>query len=265
MKFPWPLLAAVPLFACGEIKTTIDEEVQARIATVRDCFPPLYGRVETLLEVAETWKLQTPVPDPPGLTWREQGNGTVDVRYRARGDTLDLQMRFYSPDGELQDLDLSGAVSVQDAVVAAAAQLQDRFGADKKFVVGGWTIAGISADGAGVLTGIIGGTTSEPQLEELRTTTATPVAGPPPIADGTITTYGATTCSLTFGTDGLQTDTVADQLHPIGTLAVTLVGPRAAVSGTVTFDGSSVATIVVDEVEGVFTYDSDTGQVTFRG
>lgn len=258
-------LAAVSLFACGEIKTTIDEALRQRIETVRDCFPPLFAKAQALLRIAESWKLQSTLPDPPGMTWAERLDGAVDVRYRTGGATIDLLMHFYSPSGDLQDLDLSRATSLHHAVALAAVQLQDRFGADQKFIVGSWTIGGAATNGAGVLTGILGGTASEPQLEELRTTTATPDGGPPPIADGTITIVAATTCTMTFRTDGLRTDTTADQLHPIGALDLTIVGPQASVSGTATFDGSSIATIVIDDLSGVFTYDSESGKVTYTG
>jgi hypothetical protein len=259
-----PLLFAA---ACSsKITETFDADLQKRVETVTDCFPGMLAKLQALLDLANTWRLNTSgtIADPAGLAWSEQPDGTIDVTWTPNGFTLHAAIAFYSPTGVLQDLDLAGATILNDAIDRAATQLASLFPATQPFMVGDWDLAGTGVSGAGALTGIIGGSTNQNELEEIRTTTAVPAGGPPPIADGTIQLSGADDCTLTFQTSGLQTDTVPAQQYPIGTLTFTLQGPEATVAATMVFDGTVTAVLTVADIPGTFAVDLETRRVTHR-
>jgi hypothetical protein len=264
-------LAALVLPACSaEVTEFIDEDLRDRVETVEECFPDMFDKVQRLLEVANTWRLNpsSAVPDPTGLTWSEQGDGSIDVEYVANGCTIDMNIVFYSPSGAAQDLNLTGATTLHQAIDLAATELGTAFPSTNPFMVGTWTISGNKTagtiSGGGSISGIIGGTSNQNELEELRTTSATPIGTVPPNADSTVTATGTDTCTLTFNTQSIQTDTQPQQEYPIGDIAITLQGPQASVSANITFDGTVIAVILVDNIPGQFEFNLDTNDLSYR-
>lgn len=260
--------AALPFVACSSsVKDAIDGTLQERIDTIQDCFPPLFDDVGSVFEIVNSWRMRTStsIPDPTGLTWSEQGDGSVDVTFVDSGTTVTMSIVFYSPTGVAQDLDLTGATTLAQAIAAAATQLAQLFGATDPFMVGAWTIAGTGLSGSGALTGIIGGTANQNELESVSTTTATTAGGPPPVADSTITRtdVNGQMCQLTFRTENLQTDTQVDQAYPIGTVQMTIDG-KQVVTATITMDNTVIARIDVNDVPGHFEYDLETGNVDYK-
>jgi hypothetical protein len=276
MRAELKLLALAALLstpACSDSSNPL--AIQDLIDTMEDCFPGVNDKVEELLEIAGTWRMNSSVPiaDPPGLTWMEQGDGSVAVTYTVGFCTFTATIVFYTPDGMAQDLDLSLATTLNEAIDAAATQLALITGNGANpppFMVADWDLVGVGIDtfsGSGALTGFIRGN-SDPllnELESISTTTAMPSGGAPPGADGVVTsTSGATTCTLNFNTMNLETDTMIDQQFPIGTITFMLDGPDATVDATMTFDGTMVATIEVDNVPGDFSLDLVTGQLDYN-
>lgn len=261
------MIGALLLAACSSKHTEIiDVDLQKRFETVEDCFPELFPKVEDLLEVAEAWRLNssTPVPDPPGLTFAQQGDGSLLVTLVAGDCTYTMTIRFYGPGGaEQDDLPLGTASTLSEAIDLAATELRNRFADSEKFMVGDWTVAGtgVGPPAGGALTGIIGGSTNQNELEELRTTTATPAGGPPPVDDGALTLTGPPQCTLLFRTAGLITDDDPLQEYPDGEVALQLTGPEATVTAKVIFDRTAIARIEVDDVPGHFEYDLETGNL----
>ncbi len=267
-----PLLALALLAGCdSKVSSAIDTDLQQRVETLEDCFPNLYRRVQALLDLTDTWRQLNgqPIPDPVGLTWQvdaEAGGTVVDVTYVVDGTTIAMAIRFYSPTGAQQTLTtLTGQTTLDATIDAAATELRDVFGAADKFMVGDYTISGGGITGSDSLTAIIGGSTNQNELEELRTTAAssTIAGGPPDVDPATITDAGPPVCSLTFTIPGLLTDETPTQEYPIGTVTLSIAGPEATVGATITFDGSAVAVIDVDDVPGTFTFDVETRTLTF--
>jgi hypothetical protein len=267
-------LLALALFAgCdSKVSTDIDEDLQRRVETLEDCFPNLFKRVQALLDIAETWREQnsTAIPDPTGLTWvvnNEAGGTVVDVTYVIEGTTFTMAIRFYDPAGAQQDLtaEITGQSTLNLTIRAAADELRDRFGSADKFMVGDYTISGGGLSGSDSLTGIIGGSTNQNELEEIRTTAASStISGGPPATDpATIVDSGPPACTLTFNIPGLLTDETPTQQYPIGTVALTVVGPEETITATITFDGSATAVIDIDDVPGSFTFNVETRVLTF--
>ena len=265
------LLASVLLAGCdSKVSSSVDADLQDRVETLRDCFPHLYPHLQALLDVADTWRQQnaTAIPDPAGLSWQaatEPGGTVVDITYVAGATTITMALRFYAPDGTQQTIDLSGLTTLDAAVDEAASELRDRFGDADKFLVGDYTITGGGITASDALTGILGGSTNQNELEELRTTEGSDAVagGPPPVDPATITDAGPPLCALTFTIAGLRTDESPSQQYPIGTIDLAVAGPEATVQATVTFDGSSVAVIDVDDVPGAFRFDVETRTLTF--
>jgi len=251
------LCAAALLTGCdSKVESSVDAAQQARFETLSDCFPGLYQRVEQLLDVVDTWRLAngSPIADPSGLTFAEQGDGTVDLTYVVGPTTLTMTVTFYSPTGIAQDLNLGSPATLNDLVTAAAVALRTAFPSGDSFAVGDWSLAGGGISGNGAVTGVLGQDGSQNTLLELRTTTGTPAGGPPPIADSTVSDSGPPACSLTFSTTGIQIDDTPGQVYPNGTIDVTVTGPQASVDASVTFDGTSTATIVATGIAATFRF-----------
>lgn len=261
------LLPLLPLFvACNtRVTSNTDSALRARVETVQDCFPGLYARAQTVLDAAKSWRLNDGgAPASPAPTsFAEQTDGSVLVSYNVSGATLTLTVRFYSPAGVPQNLDLGTPATLDELVTTAAVALRAAFPDGDPFVVGAWNLSGAGLSGSGALTGILGGTAQQPELEELRTTSAIPAGGPPPLAAGAIADNGPPACSLTFASPGLQIDRSAAQQYPIGVLNLTIQGPSASVSATLTFDGTSVTRVVVQEISGAFLYDVVARSLTY--
>ncbi|MFQ5506119.1 MAG: hypothetical protein ACE5F1_15185 [Planctomycetota bacterium] len=261
------IAATLLVGACDRAKDAnraLDPVLQERIKTVKDCFPALQQKADVLLELANSWRMNTsqPIPDPQGLTWSEVTGGSVNVTYVTADGTIHAVLKFYNHLGEVQDLNLNAADPLSKAIKDAATQLSTQSPGTKPFIVASWTLSGPVATGSGNLTGIIGGTTNQNELEELRTTDELPSNGPPPVADSQIT-ITASACVLTFRTSGLKTDTGIDQKYPIGTVSITIVGQQTVIA-TVTFNDTAIANIVVSEVPGSFDYNLDTGDLQYN-
>jgi hypothetical protein len=262
------LLGAALLCACESKITseTVDPVLKGQLQTIAKCFPQLFAKGQDVLDLAETWRMNTngSIPDPPGVV--HTGSGPIDVTYDVGGCTITMQIRFYSPAGAEQTGIADTATTLADKIDEAATELRNLFTSGQPFLVGDWTIAGVKGgdtfSGSGALTGIIGGSTNQNELEELRTTTASPSGGPPPNADNTLQ-EGA--CTLTFNTTSLRTDESPTQEYPIGTLNVTIDDSATAASPDVTatmqFDGSAVVRIAIDGVDR-FNYNVDTRALT---
>jgi len=263
MRNPAPVLAPLALVllsACStEFRDSLDGTLQRRINTMNDCFPDLFEKADHLLEIAELWRMDTaaPIPDPPGLAWSQQGDGSLLVTLTEGACTYTMTIRFFSPVGvEQTDLVLGGAASLSEAIDDAATELRNRFAGNEPFMVGDWILAATGVSGSGALTGIIGGSMNQNELERINTSSATVVGGEPPGADATVTLPD---CSLVFRTEGtgLVTDDAPTQEYPEGTITGTIDGAET-LDFTIVFDRTSRATITVDDVGGTFTIDLDT-------
>lgn len=245
------MLVSVVLFAACDSKVTSggDPALQKQVRAIVDCFPELFPKAEGLLDLAETWRMNTngSVPDPTGLV--HSGSGPITATYTFDGCTLAMTIRFYDPNGNEQTSLPLTATSLADRIDEAATSLRNSFPGGDPFLVGDWTLTGAGVSGSGALTGIIGGSTNQNELEELRTTEVTPAGGPPAIAASTVT-EGA--CTLTFRTASLVTDSFPAQEYPIGTMTVTIDGTDADsladVTATITFDNTAVVKIAIDGV-----------------
>jgi hypothetical protein len=255
------LLSALLLAGCdSKVTSTTDPALQKQIVTITNCFPGLFPKAEGLLAVAETWRMNAgaSIPDPADLT--HSGTGPISLSYTFDGCTLAMTIRFYDPDGNEQTSLPLTASSLADRIDEAATSLRTSFPTGNPFLVGDWTLTGSGVSGSGALTGIIGGTGTDNELVELRTTDATPSSGPPAVATSSVTD-GA--CTLTFRTDSLATDSFTAQEYPIGTMTVTLDGDDADsiadVTATITFDNSPVVVIeIAGTVSGHFEFNVET-------
>lgn len=257
---PWLLVGAL-LGACqSKVTTTTDPTQQARVTALQDHFPGTYARLDTLVRALGTWDLTAgtdSVPDPTGLTWSEQGNGTVDVTYATGGLTFTITIRFYNATGTQQNLNLTGATTLNDVFARGSSQL-----AAGAFAVGAWSLSGGGFTGSGAFTGVYEGASS-PVIQTIRTTSSTVAGGPPATAIGSITSTSGGTARLDFSTGGLTLP--GANAYPSGTLVATLVAPTATITITAVFDGTPVITVAVTGIDGVFAYDVVGRTLTFLG
>jgi len=264
-------LAAASVFgACSSsVADAIDGTLQARINTVKDCFPPMFDKAGSAFDLTSAWRFgQGTFPDPFELTWSQAaGGGPVTATYVDFDCTVDMTITFHGPTGAAESIDVSAAASLSEAMATAATELRNRFGAQLKFILGVWEITSVGDvfTGSGAFTGVIGGAANQNELESLWVTTNDTSGGMPPNGQGTVSgTDGVNTCTLTFGSpNGIMTDTLPNQDYPIGTVTFTLVGEETA-NGSVVFDGTQFATMSVSDVPGSFSYDLDFGEVTYN-
>lgn len=262
-RFLW--LTFLACAACSsKVTSTVDTDLRDRVEFVTDCLPPHLEKLDALIDFAALWRLndnQNP-PDPSSLTWSEQSDGSIDATISLSGFAIQATIVFYSPTGIQQNLALS-TTSLSQALDDAATQLRNAFGASDPFMVGSWTITGSGVSGSGALTAIIGGSTNQNELEELRTTVSTPAGGPPANADSSIVLTGSPTCTLTFNTPSLVTDAFPTQEYPNGTITLTLSRPGRTVTASLVFDTTAVAQLTVDGISGRFDIDLETYSITF--
>ena len=263
------LLVFAALAACqSKLSTEVDTVLQQRISTLQDCFPGLYRRVNAVIDILQAWRLDNgtnAASDPSGLTWSEQGDGRITLSYVVAGSTIAMTIRFYSPTGTQQNLNLTGATTLNDAFDVAATQLAANFPTGTCFAVGDWSISGGGLSGTGAVTGLFGGASNR-RITSLSTTTATPSGGPPPAATGTVNDSGPPNCTLTFATTDLQIDVGPTVVYPTGSIPMTLVATGSSyttVAAVVTFDGTSTANIVVTGIAGSFDYDVVSRTLTY--
>jgi len=260
------LLLGALLFTACESKVTSggDPALQKQIQTLQDCFPDLFPKAKGLLDLAETWRLNTsgPIADPAGLT--HSGTGPINVGFTSGSFAISMTIRFYDPNGNEQTGLPLTATDLAARIDEAATSLRNSFPGGTPFLVGTWTLTGGGANGSGALTGLIGGSTNGNELTELRTTESTPSGGPPPVAASTVS-EGA--CTLTFRTGGLVTDSFPAQQYPLGTLTITIDGDDADsiadTTATVTFDNTAVVVITIDgTTSGRFQFNVETRAFT---
>ena len=264
------VLAAAVATLCGACdskieSTTLDPVLQKKVNAIANCFPQLFAKGQDLLDLADTWwdRSNGNPPDPSGLV--HTGTGPIDVTYTVDGCTITMQIKFYDPTG-VEQTNIGTGTALSDKIDTAATSLRASFPGGTPFIVGDWSLSGTKdgdpVTGSGALTGLIGGSTNGNELEELRTTTATPAGGPPPNADSTVI---ETHCSMTFNTTGLLTDERPGQEFPEGVVDIAIDDDDTTedpdVTATLTFDGSSVITIAIDGVDR-FTYDATTRTLT---
>ena len=262
------LLSALFAVGCSsKVTQTLDTNKQM----ILECLPPHLEVLDALVDFAALWRLNggNDPDDPTGLVWTKNGADTIDYTITVTGFTLSGDIKFYDATGALQSLNASiSNVSLSQAIDDAATIM----GADA-FIVGTWTITDTGGDvesGSGALTGIIGGSTNQNELEEVRTTTGTPAGGVPPNAVGTITIVdGSDTCTLTFDTPhapatvGLRTDDEPTQQYPNGTIHFVLVENGVSQEADLVFDTTVIAALTVAGISGRFDINLETLNVNF--
>ena len=267
-----PLMAATTLTlgACdSNINSEIDPNLpqnQAKIQVIVDCFPSLWTFVDGLIELSGTWKMNGgTTPDPAGLTVSISG-GTITATLPVGSTTISMDIDFYGPNGARQDLTsvITSPTTLGDKIDAAATELRDLFGSQEKFIHGVYSITGggISATGE-ALTGIIGGSTNQNELEEVRSTLVAVTTGIPAV-DSTIITDSGTTppCTLTFTIPGLITDEEPGQEYPRGTIALEINDGTTTTMGSIVFDKTAIAKITIDGITGGFELNLETLELT---
>lgn len=272
LSHPWLVLCPLLFAGCNaKVSTQFDADVQNRVTTVTDCLPEHLAVLQELIDFSDLWRLNggNDPADPAGLVWSEQANGTINYTITVPGFTLTGVISFYNASGALQNLNLS-IVSLAQAIDDAATQLSAQ--GPGSFMVGTWQVndtGGPTESGSGAFTGLIGGSTNQNELEEVRTTSATPAGGVPPNATGSLGwTDGTETCTLTFDTPhapatvGLRTDESPTQEYPIGTMHFSLQGPLATIEADLAFDGTVIARLTVTGIGGHFDINLETLDIT---
>jgi len=270
MRFPGCTLLLSALVAVGcssKVTQTLDTNKQM----ILECLPPHLDVLDELIRFADLWRLNggNDPADPAGLVWSKNGGDTIDYTITVTGFTLSGTIRFFNAAGALQSLNGSIANSPLSQAIDDAATI---LGADA-FMVGTWTITDTGGDvesGSGALTGLLGGSTNQNELEEVRTTTGTPAGGVPPNAVGTITVVdGSDTCTLTFDTPhapatvGLRTDEQPTQEYPIGTIHFVLTENGVTQEADLVFDATVIAQLTVTGISGRFDINLETLNVNF--
>ena len=270
-------VCALALGCSSKVSSFLDPELQKRVVALQECFPPLWDKVEQLLEVTELWQLQNVnnPSDPQGLTIQltgpENALESVDVTYVLGQCTLTMNLAFYDGNSAVEP-DLTqpaGALpntSLSNVIDNAATNMRDQ-GLANPYLLANWSVAGSGISGSGSLTATIGGTANNNELLGVTTTDDVPATPTPaflPITDpntSTIEVGVGQACVLRFAAD-LQTDTEPDQLYPIGVMSLQIQGAEATVTAEASFVDSRVVTLVVQDT-GTFTFDITTGQLQF--
>jgi hypothetical protein len=259
------LVALACGFGCrSEITETVDAERQAAVELLADCLPEQLDKLSALLQFAKLWRLadgENP-SDAPGLVWSEQSNGTLAVAISPPGYTLAATISFYSPAGVRQNLDVT-AGSLAQAIEDAAEDLRAGF-SGSSFLVCEWVMSGPTVAGSGAITAILAPVGQPNRLLELRSTTATPAGGPPPLAPGTIALTGSHACTLACQFTALQTDTSPSRDIPSGDVHFELVGASSSAAGQLRFRATDAVKITVVGLKGYFEIDLDTYEITVR-
>ena len=268
-SYRWlPLLAVATLGlgSCDSSVTSDTDNLAARRAQVNaivDCFPNLWRFVNGIVAITDTWKMNGgTTADPVGFSTVVNGNGSLTVTLGVGSTTLSMEIKFYGPSGAEQDLSafVTSPTTLGDKIDAAATELRNRFGAGEKFIHGVYSIAGggIAATGEAV-TGVIGGSTNQNELAELRSSVATVSGGIPAVDSSTLTDNASSpACTLTFTIDGLATDEDPGQEYPSGAVTVTVFDGTTTVNATITFDKTEVALVTIDGLTGGFDLNLDT-------
>jgi len=267
----------LPLFLCvglalpgcsdaAAILEELDLDTQERIEAMESCFPITAEKVAALLQLAQAWAGTQEAP--AGIDVALNGD-RIEVTWNIVNSLdscrITMNISFHGPDGtELtaDQLDLGSANptdldSLMDVSVTKMGQMfpgekpfvMGRFGVSNQVVSEGWS-------GEGTLTGIIGGSTNQNELEEIRTTTDTPSGGPPPVASAFVADGSG--CSLSFQTAGIRTDDQPGQEYPSGVFNFSVASPIITVNGTITMNATVIATIQANGIPGTFSFNLDT-------
>jgi len=285
------VVVAVSLAACSSAEDAVNLITDAPqiIQAMNDCFVPIYeDQAEPLVELMSGIFGRDPTPATANATVTALSNTSVSLTATLPlAVTLTATITFHTPDGSVYTANLSAfttSSTIDEIIDAVATQMgQDYPGSPpfpppdapetRPFMVAAFTMGdGAAISGAGAFTGVIGGAASDNtqnELQELRTTEATPVAGAgiPPRAPVSIS---AGSCGLSFTTTaGLITDQTDDEQNmtlpeefPVGTIVYGLISPTRNVTGSLIFDGTSSVTLVVDGIAITGTIDLNTGDVS---
>jgi hypothetical protein len=262
---PLFLFVGLALPSCDsaeEVLANLDSDTQERIDAMLECFPGNAEKAAALFELAQAWA--TTEEAPAGIDVTLNGDA-VEVTWNQISCTITMNITFHGPDGIQITADQLGLGSANptdlDSLMdTAVTNLANMFAGEKPFVMGRWTISAGGWTGGGTLTGIIGGSTNQNELEEIRTTTDSPAGGPPPVAPGQINDPAG--CGLTFQTAGIRTDDIPGQEYPEGVITITVSSLTITVNGTITMNATVIATISVDGIPGTFTFNLDTGELS---
>ena len=264
----WLPLMAVAVLGLGSCDSKItsgtDPAMLARIQVIRDCFPNLWRFADGLVRVAGTWKMNGgTTPDPAGLATTVNGDGSLTASLTVGATTIEMTIRFYGPAGAEQDLTavVTPPTTLGDKIDAAATELRDRFGSAEKFIHGVYTITGggVTTTEEEALTGIIGGSLNQNELEEVRSTLVTVTTGIPDV-DPSALSDSATSppCTLTFNIPSLITDEEPGQEYPRGTITLEIFDGETTAMAAIIFDKTNIARITLEGLSGGFDLNLDT-------
>lgn len=263
--------------SCSETDALLNAgDIQARIDTVTDCLPDVFQKLNDLLAVAKLMKSGGTNPsDPPGMVVTVVGLNVLNVEYDINNDPnchLSMDITFWDEAGGQQpisigDSPLPVANNIANRFDNAAGALATPAGQPTPYFHGTWTFSG-NLSGSGNLTGRIGGLTNQNELESLYISAGVPAApGPlPAVQDGSITTNitGGGQCVGTISMPNMETDTLASQFYPVGTITITLNGPAGVTTVvTIVANGTVDAVVSVANIGSVsFSINLDTLVVT---
>lgn len=257
-----PSLSLLALAGCSsDVTSTVDQDLQAKVETVTDCFPGQLEKLREIIDLAELWRqaeTNNP-PDPSELTWSFDGT-TITYTLTFSSFTINGTIQFFDPGGgPVAGLTLSNT-SLSQAIDDAATQLRNRTPAStsRPYIVGDYTVSGTGVSSSGGtsspagITGFIAGSANQNELEELRSTegTAQATGGAPGVQDHVITTTGSDTCVFTFRIPSLLTDESPTQEYPIGTITWSLDNQtdNVQLTGSLVFDGTVTTVLNVTDV-----------------
>ena len=261
---PLMAVATLGLGSCdSKVSSLTDPNLLARIEVIRDCLPNLWTFVDGVADIAGTWKMNGgTTPDPAGLTHTVNGDGSITATLTVDSATIEMVIKFYGPGGAEQDLTsvITLPTTLGDKIDAAATELRDRFASAEKFIHGVYSISGggVSATDE-ALTGIIGGSTNQNELEEVRSTLVLVTGGIPAVDVSTITDSASTPpCTLTFTIPGLITDEEPGQEYPRGTISLVIDDGTTTTNATIVLDKTAIAKITIEGLVGGFNLNLDT-------
>jgi len=269
---PMFLCVGLALSGCSDtaaILENLDLDTQERIDAMVECFPANAEKVAALFAIAHAWA--TTEDAPAGLDTTLNGN-QIDVVTFVPSEfgscRITMTITFHDPSGGLvtaQDLGLdqvADPTDLDDLMDAAVTELGTKYPGQQPYVHATWNIStGVVSEGPfgeGAFTGIIGGSTNENELEEIRTTVGEPPVGggTPPVGPGVVS--AAPDCSLEFTTVGIRTDDIPGQEYPSGVITISLFTPAINLNGTITMDATVIAIIRIDGIPGTFSFNLDT-------
>ncbi|MHC4959332.1 MAG: hypothetical protein ACYTGN_13260 [Planctomycetota bacterium] len=266
--------------ACDSAEDLINNAVDLpeKLKTMNDCLEPVWNQVQ---EVAtELSEIMGGGPDAAGTITDtgayDAAATSINITSTLSAGTMTIVIKFYHPDGAPYAGLLTGLDPATDSLETIMDAVATQMGKDhvqtlpvpndpntRPFMIAEWSLSG-GLTGGGNMCGVIGGADEghdEPptsnELQELRTTEATPAGGIPPIATSTINLTGANSaCGATLRIDSLLTDQVHDENdthglpeeYPDGQIFLTVTGTGSDLDVTITFNGPTDPIAVIDIV-----------------